>query len=152
MRGTRLAWSAGSGAAVWQLDGLETVMTKAPSAIRIAVADGRRVEDSDGVPLPVFVRLTAGPTSVRLPLSSVGAVPPPLPVRLLKHDLLADVAGMDVSVRAASEIVLQTYELPLAMITATAPGLELEALTSMAVEVDRTADGALWIAEPALLP
>jgi hypothetical protein len=155
MSGTDLAWIAGDGVASWAMEGLERVGlagSARASAIRFAIADGRTVATSDGRPLPVSIRATAGATSVALPLAHFGDVPPPLPVQLAKHDLLVAAAGIDLSVRSTSEIVLQTYEIPLAAFAAADPAFEPVGLTAFSIDVPRTADGALWIAEPALVP
>ena len=154
LRGTLLTWSAGDGNASWRIHGLDRVRAgdAAPSALRIALADGRSLDESDSIPVPVAIRAVSDGRSVRLPIDRFGALPPPLPVRLAKHDLLAAVAGVDLTVRAESEVVLQTYEIPLAAFTEADPAWDPADLQAMIVEVPRTLSGALWIAEPALVP
>jgi dienelactone hydrolase len=155
LRGTLLTWDAGPGVASWSLQGLERsgVRATGSSALRISLADGRPVDaDVTMASLPVVVAATSGSTTVRLPLDRFGALPPPLPVRLAKHDLLASTAGIDLSVRSASEVVLQTYAVPLAAFVEADPAFDPGGLTTLSVEIVRATDGALWIAEPALVP
>jgi hypothetical protein len=52
----------------------------------------------------------------------------------------------------ASEVALQTYEIPLSAFTEADPAWDPADLQAMIVEVPRTLSGALWIAEPALVP
>ncbi len=154
LRGTLLTWSAGDGTASWRIDGFDRVRDgdAPPSALRIALADGRALDESDGVSLPVAIRAMSDGRSVRLPIDRFGALPPPLPVRLAKHDLLAAVAGIDLTVRSESEVVLQTYEIPLSAFAEADPTWDPAGLQAVTVELPRTQSGALWIAEPALVP
>jgi hypothetical protein len=150
MRGTLLSWEAGEGAASWTIAGLDTIAE--PTGIRIGLADGRSAEAAGGTTMSVHIRATAGGVTVRVPLDDLGALPPPLPVRLAKHDALAALAGVDLAVRSPSEIVVQTYEVPLSSFVAADPAFDPGMLTEVAVEVPRVIAGALWITEPALLP
>jgi hypothetical protein len=150
MRGTLLSWEAGEGAASWTIAGLDTIAE--PTGIRIGLADGRSAEAAGGTTMSVHIRATAGGVTVRVPLDDLGALPPPLPVRLAKHDALAALAGVDLAVRSPSEIVVQTYEFPLSSFVAADPAFDPGMLTEVAVEVPRVIAGALWITEPALLP
>ena len=86
-----------------------------------------------------------------IPLERFGALPPPLPVRLAKHELLATMAGIDLSVRSSSEIVLQTYEVPLSAFVEVDPAFDPAQLSAITVEVARTDAGAIWITSPALI-
>lgn len=151
---TLLTWGAGEGVASWAIEGLDRVAAEhgPSSGIRLALADGRSAGDEHAGSLAVTVRAVAGAVAVRLPIERFGALPPPLPVRLAKHDVLAALSGLDLSVRSPSEVVLQTYEIPLAAFAALDPGFDPAALSEVAVEVDRSGDGAIWIAEPALVP
>lgn len=153
IRATRLSWTAGTGAAAWSIAGQAGLAGpgEPASALRIALADGRTTEEATG-PLPISVRVEAGDASVAIPLATFGALPPPLPVQLAKHDLLASVAGIDLSVRAESEVVLQTYELPLSAFMELDPTFDPAQLERFSIEVARDGGGALWIAEPALVP
>jgi hypothetical protein len=154
LRGTRLSWEPAAGTATWTVGNLDAILERgdAPSAVRISIADGRTLDDSDGNSLPVSVRMDSGDRSVRLPLERFGALPPPLPVHLAKHDLLASTAGIDLSFRAASEVVLQTYEIPLTAFTDADTAFDPTGAAAFTVEVSRADGGALWIAEPALVP
>jgi hypothetical protein len=155
MRGTFLRWTAGSGQATWDLAGLDAVPKPGSGdwdAIRVAIADGRDPATSDAVSIPVVIHAEAGGVVVDLPLDRFGALPPPLPVHLVKHDLLVATAGMDVSVWSQAEVVLQTYEVPLSAFTEADPEFDPGALASLGLTVSRATDGALWIAEPALVP
>jgi len=102
--------------------------------------------------MSVHIRATAGGVTVRVPLDDIGALPPPLPVRLAKHDALAALAGVDLAVRSESEIVVQTYDIPLSSFASVDPSFRPGRLTEVAVEIARTTAGAVWITEPALLP
>ncbi len=152
-RGTLMTWNAGSGAASWTLDGLDGILGsgRPPTALRLVVADGRAPDPTTTTPLPVTVVATAGGAPAAVPLDRFGALPPPLPVRLAKHDLLAALAGIDLSVRSASEIVLQTYEIPLSAFADTGPSFDPARLSAISIEVARTGSGAIWITEPALV-
>ena len=148
-----MTWEAGSGLASWTLGGLGRVVSAGtpPVALSVAIADGRAPNATEATPLAITIRATAGGVSVAVPLERLGALPPPLPVRLAKHDLLAATAGIDLSVRSPSEIVLQTYEVPLSAFAEVDPAIDPAQLSAITVEVARTGAGAIWITSPALI-
>jgi hypothetical protein len=74
-----------------------------------------------------------------------------MPVRLAKHDALNVMAGIDLSVRSSSEIVLQTYHVPLSAFVEADPSFDPAQLSAVSVEVARASRGAIWITEPALV-
>jgi hypothetical protein len=154
LRAARLRWAADDGDAAWRIEGLTSNATGGvvPRAIRLAVADGRTAEEAAAAGrLSIALELTTSEgASARIPLDRYGALPPPLPVRLVKHPLLEATLPFDLSLRPSSEVVLQTYEVPLSDAAAIDPTFRPERLASVAVVPAAGPAGDLWLAEVVL--
>jgi dienelactone hydrolase len=143
-----LRWSADGGTAVWAIGGIEKRTTDGvPAAIRFALANGA-TEAGDGEPLNLEVELvTTDGVRVSLPLAQWGALPPALPVRLAKHDLVASLSSMDLAQGAPIERVLQTYELRLSDFAGAEPAFDPARLSAIRLVVNRSTPGALLVSE-----
>jgi dienelactone hydrolase len=150
-----LRWSASAGTAAWRLDGIAAAARGAgASAVRIALANGTQPGNGgDGEPVALDPRIELGTSdgvTVSLPLSRWGALPPPLVVALAKSDMLTSLGGLDVRLDHPTELVLQTYEIPLADFAVADPAFVPAHVTSLRIVVDRAGAGALWLTEVGL--
>ena len=139
--------------AIWGLDGLATVDVDRSSAtmLRFALADGSSLEDGPRAPLAISIEaLDADGTVATVPLASLGALPPPLPVVLAKDDRLMAASGIDIHLTSPAEVVLQTYTVPLASFEAADPAFRAEDLTGFRLRIGRGTAGAVWIGDVAL--
>ena len=149
-----LRWTgAGGPAAVWAVEGIEqSAAARVPIAIRFALANGA-TEAGDGEPLNLEVELvTTDGVRVSLPLAQWGALPPALPVRLAKDDLVASLSSMDLARGAPVERVLQTYELPMSDFVGAEPAFDPARLSGIRLVVNRSTAGAIWVTEVGLVP
>jgi hypothetical protein len=85
-------------------------------------------------------------------LDRYGALPPPLAVRLVKHDLLSTGLPFDLALTSPAEVVLQTYKIPVADLAAAAPGLRPRAIESVAIRPLDGQGGVLWVGEWSVVP
>jgi dienelactone hydrolase len=148
-----LRWGATGGHAVWAVENLEaSAAARPPIAIRFALANGA-TEEGDGEPLLLEIELaTTDGVRVTLPIAQWGALPPALPVRLAKDDLVASLSSMDLARGAPVERVLQTYELPLSDFAGAAPSFDPARLSAVRLVVNRSTAGVLWVTEVGLVP
>lgn len=150
-RAVLVRWSAGTGDVAWGMDGLDrAVPTPDPgSTLRFALADGTRMDQGPTAPLDITVEAIADDgTTVALPLSIAGTLPPPLPVRLAKDESIMSTTGIDLHLDPPAERVLQTYAIPLRWFEALDPAFAAERLSGFRLRVARSTGGALWIADP----
>jgi dienelactone hydrolase len=154
MRGLRIDWMAGDGSATWGLAGLNGAVDAPISGsteLRFALADGSPSDTGRSKPMEVIVEVvTTSGMRASLSLSRFGALPPPLPVRLVKHELLTQMSAWDVSLRDPAERVLQSYAIPLSAFEAAEPAFRPEDIDRFELHVPRTSDGAIWLAEVGL--
>ena len=125
----------------------------------MALANATPPASHDGsapVPLDPVVEVTASDgVTVALPLSTWGALPPPLITRLVKNELtgaLAGVSGLDLTLRSPAETVVQTYAIPLAAFVAANPAFVPERLDRIVLRIPTSAAGGLAVAGFALAP
>lgn len=152
-RAVNARWSAGPGVATWGVSGIDGLpVTRSPTTrLRFALADGSDVDGAPPRPVDIDVEAVDGDgTTVTMPLEAFGALPPPLPVRFAKHDLLQATTTIDISLRTPVERVLQTYAIPLAAFAAIDPAFSAESLDAVRLRIGRTAAGALWISDVSL--
>ncbi len=179
-----LRWTAGTGPATWRLAGLEraapAIVADAASELRLELANGTLASDDPdptagaGTATPAgasaaelaapagataldpeVVLATTDGVTVGLPLSRWGALPPPLPSRLVKSDLLAGLAaltGLDLSMTSPVERVVQAYAIPLADFVAAGPAFDPSRLSSIALRLPRATPGALYLAGLGIAP
>jgi dienelactone hydrolase len=141
-------WTAGTGDAVWGMDGLDRVAhPTAATTLRFALADGSDLDaGAPGVALEVVVEaVDRDGDSARLPLAAVGALPPPMPVTLAKDDRLVATTSIELHLDSPVERVLQTYAIPLALFEAADPTFTAADLSGFRLRFPRAADGAVWI-------
>jgi hypothetical protein len=146
-------WTAGTGDAVWGMDGLDRVARPtAATTLRFALADGSDFHAGvPGAPLDVVVEVVDGDgDTARLPLAAIGALPPPLPVTLAKDDRLMSTTNIDLHLDSPVERVLQTYVIPLALFEAADADFDPVDLAGFRLRVARVADGGVWIADVGL--
>ncbi len=154
-----LRWSSGSGWATWRLNGLDAAASDAgtelsgASEIRFALANaiGDQVDDPAGLDPLIELTSTDG-VKVELLLDRWGAVPPPLPSRVMKNDLLADLGGFGIKMETPVERVLQTYAIPLADFAAADRTFDPAHLASVAIRFDRKTAGAAYLGEVGIAP
>ncbi len=158
---TMLEWgTAQPGTATWGVSGIGAPGGPSPtsgSEIRLALANGTLptatgAQASVGLDPLVVVTSTDGVT-VGLPLSTWGALPPPLVARLVKSDVLgtlASISGLDLSLRSPAEIVVQSYRIPLSAFSAANPAFVPARLDSVTLRIQRSDPGRLAVAEFAL--
>lgn len=150
-RGVELAWDAGAGVASWTLSGLEGRLAGAGvPELHISLANGTEPDERARVLDPRIELATADGVVVALPLSRWGALPPPLTVQLSKHAVLDALGGIDLSVTSPVEHVLQSYAIPFSEFATANPAFRADRVTSIRVIVDRSAAGAIWLAEVGL--
>jgi hypothetical protein len=159
--GVEMRWLAGEGPAAWEIRGISGVDRVGDAvAIGLSLANGTPAAEPDGqsgdpIPLdpldPLVELATTDGVTVALPLSRWGALPPPLVVTLVKSELLAGLATMDVALGAPPERVLQSYQIPLADYVAADPAFRPDRLESLRLVIDRTRGGSLWVAEVGLI-
>ncbi len=143
-------WSRGDGDATWTVRGLDTVVPErtAATTIRFALADGTRTDEGPTPPLRIVVEaIAADGSTVALPLDEVGALPPPLPVRLAKHEALFATSGIDIHLASPVERVLQTYEIPFGAFEAIDPDLSASEVVGFRLRIDRVHPGSIWIGD-----
>ena len=141
-------WTAGTGDAVWGMDGLDRLARPAAATtLRFALADGSDLQAGEpGAALDVAVEVVDGDgDTARLPLAAIGALPPPLPVTLAKDDRLMSTTSIDLHLDSPVERVLQTYAIPLSLFEAADPAFEATDLTGFRLRFSRAVDGAVWI-------
>jgi hypothetical protein len=73
-----------------------------------------------------------------------------MPAHFAKHDTLMASTTIDVGLRSPVERVLQTYAIPLAVLAAGHAEFDPASLDAVAILIDRSTAGGLWIAEVAL--
>ncbi|MCU0477439.1 MAG: hypothetical protein MUE92_01640 [Chloroflexi bacterium] len=174
-----LRWTAGPGSATWRLvgpdGGSSGFAADGASTLRLELANGTlAADDPDSMPGaaapsdgaqgpgsdagmldPAVVLTTTDGVEVSLPLSRWGALPPPLPTRLVKSDLLASLAaltGLDLSMSSPVERVVQSYAIPLADFVAVDATFDPTRLASIALRLDRATPGALYLAGLGIAP
>ncbi len=143
-------WPRGDGDATWTVRGLDAMVPgrTAATTIRFALADGTRTDEGPTPPLRIVVEaIAADGSTVPLPLDEVGALPPPLPVRLAKHDALFASSGIDIHLESPAERVLQTYEIPLGTFEAIDPDVPASDVVGFRIRIDRAHPGAIWIGD-----
>ena len=147
-----LRWAAAGGPAVWAVEGIDASgAAPIPVAIRFALANGA-TEAGDGEPLLIEIELaTTDGVRVSLPIAHWGALPPALPVRLAKDDLVAGLSSMDLARGAPVERVLQSYELPMSDFIGAEPAFDPARLSAIRLIVNRSTPGALWVTEVGLV-
>jgi dienelactone hydrolase len=162
-RGVVLRWDEGAGTAGWGVEGIASSPLSDAigpgSAVRLELANGAPGTPGEGTtdvaPDPVLEARTTDGVTVRLPLSTWGAVPPPLVARLTKDDLvesLARVSGMDLSLRTPAEQVATTWRINLADFAAADPAFRPEQLDALVLRIPRTSAGSLAVTGFGLLP
>ena len=126
----------------------------AATEVRLALANATAAPAPGGPAAteldPLIVVTSADGVSVALPLSTWGALPPPLAVRLVKNEVLgtlASVSGLDLSLRSPAEIVVQSYRIPLSAFAAADPAFVPSRLDSVTLRVPRADAGRLAVAE-----
>jgi hypothetical protein len=147
-RAVNARWSRGDGDANWTVRGLDVAVPDrtAATTIRFALADGTRADAGTTPPLRIVVEaIAADGTTVALPLEKLGALPPPLPVQLAKHDLVFATSAIDIHLDSPVERVLQTYAIPLGVFETIAPGVSASDIIGFRLRIDRAGEGALWI-------
>jgi Chlorophyllase enzyme len=150
-RGVELRWDAGGGEASWRLAGLDSRLAAlAGPELHLSMANGTEPAPGAGVLDPGVELSTSDGVSVTLPLSRWGALPPPLTVQLSKSGVIDALGGIDLSVSAPVEHVLQTYAIPFADYAAADAAFRPERVTSVRLVVDRASAGAIWLAEVGL--
>jgi hypothetical protein len=152
-RAVQARWTPAADRAVWAVSGIANlqVTPDRSTEVRFALADGTVGEGTTTPRLDIEVEVVDGDgTTVALPLDAFGALPPPLPVHLAKHDLLQATTTIDISLRTPVERVLQTYAIPLAAFAAVDPAFSVETLDAIRLRIDRSTAGALWIADLSL--
>ena len=152
-KAVELRWGAAGGRAVWAVENIEgSAAARPPVAIRFALANGA-TEEGDGEPLLLEIELaTTDGVRVALPIAQWGALPPALPVRLAKDDLVAGLSSMDLARGAPLERVLQTYELPVSDFVGAEPAFDPARLSAIRLVINRSTAGALWVTEVGLVP
>jgi hypothetical protein len=153
LRAVIVRWSAGDDEASWGIDGLDAadLVPDVSGELRFALADGTPTDAGPALPLAVTIEASdRDGTTVRIPMATFGALPPPLPVQLAKHDGLMAMSGIDLTLRSPAERVLQTYAIPLRAFEAADPAFVATDLTSFRLRFDRAAAGAVWIADVAI--
>jgi dienelactone hydrolase len=153
-KAVRLEWDAGDGSAAWGVAGL----ARAENGPRLSDRAELRMElgnttdpgDPAAGPLdPIVEATTTDGVTVALPLSTWGALPPPLVTRLVKSDLsatLAGVSGLDLSLRLPAEQVVQSYAIPLADFAMADPAFVPERLDAVVLRIPRSTAGGLAVA------
>jgi hypothetical protein len=150
MRALLVSWEARAEGVGWGYGGLGRgpCDLSAASEIRFALADARSATGGSLERLTGWVDATsADGVTVSLPLERFGALPPPLPVQLSKHDLLTSVAGIDVALRSPVERVLQTYAIRLSEFEVADPRFRGEDLERLGLRFEARGPGAVYIAE-----
>ncbi|HEX5827168.1 MAG TPA: hypothetical protein VFY23_06585 [Candidatus Limnocylindrales bacterium] len=161
-RGVILRWDEGAGTADWGVEGIASSALagdlRAGAAVHLELANadpGDARGGAGGAPDPVLEARTTDGVTVGLPLSTWGAVPPPLVARLTKDDLvesLARISGMDLSLRTPAEQVAQTWRVDLADFAAADPAFRPERLEALVLRIPRTGAGSLAVTGFGLLP
>ena len=159
-RAVTLEWEIGPGAATWGASGLAKAGGPQPasaSELRLALANATTPPTpNEQVPAgldPLIVVTSTDGVTVALPLSTWGALPPPLTARLVKNDLLAtlsSISGLDVALRSPAEVVVQSYRIPLAAFCAADPAFVPARLGSVTLRIPKERAGRLAVAEFAL--
>jgi hypothetical protein len=152
-RAVQARWTPAADRAVWAVSGIANlqVTPDRSTEVRFALADGTVGEGTTTPRLDIEVEVVDGDgTTVAMSLDAFGALPPPLPVHLAKHDLLQATTTIDISLRSPVERVLQTYAIPLAAFAAVDPAFSVETLDAIRLRIDRWTAGALWIADLSL--
>ena len=93
--------------------------------------------------------------TVALPLSTWGALPPPLTTRLVKNELtaaLAGVSGLDLTLRSPAETVVQSYAIPMSAFVAANPAFVPDRLDRILIRIPTGSAGDLAVAGFALAP
>ena len=147
-----LHWERGDGVASWSMTGLDRLSAAGGlGTVSLSIADGREPGDVPLSPLDIsFVARTTSGREVSVEIGQLGSLPPPLPVHLVKDATVAGMAGIDVSLRSPVERVLQTYVIDVAALAGRGGALTPVTLSEIEIRVERSSDGALWIAEPTL--
>ena len=156
-RAVNARWSADPDGppAAWAITGIDALVPAPTSTteLRFALADGSAADGSRMGPLDIMIEVVADDgRTVALPLAAFGALPPPLPVQLAKHDLLVATTTIDLRLTSPAERVLQTYAIPLALFEAEDPDFRAADLDGVRLRIERSSAGALWIADVALAP
>ena len=150
-----LEWEAGPGTATWGVSGLAKAGGPRPasaSELHLALANATTTPGGEAAPAldPLVVVTSTDGVTVALPLSTWGALPPPLVARLVKSDLLATLArisGLDLTLRSPAEVVLQSYRIPLSAFSAADPAFVPSHLDSVALQMPKGEAGRLAVAE-----
>jgi hypothetical protein len=153
-----LAWDAGPGDAVWGVGGIAgsgATPTGDGIELRLELAnatapasEGIRAAAAGVIDPMVEVTSTDGVT-VALPLSTWGALPPPLETRLVKDGPaanLAAISGIDLTLRSSAEVVVQGYTIPLAAFAAADPAFIPARLDGVVLRISRATTGRLAVA------
>ncbi len=158
-----LAWDTGPGEATWGVSGLAAARGIPPASgtaeLRMALANATPpVPDGGQVPPPLdpLVEVTTSDgVTVALPLSTWGALPPPLTTRLVKNEVTASIAGvsgLDLGLRSPAETVIQGYAIPLSAFVAANPAFVPERLDRVVLRIPTGTAGDLAVAGFALAP
>ena len=161
-KGAILAWSKADGDTRWGVQGLAGTDAGALAGavgaeLRLDVTTPRATIDA-GPPMPIDVAVEAWTTDgvhVTLPLSTWGALPPPLEADLTKNDIatsLAAIGGLDLSLRLPAEQVAQSYAIPLAAFASVDPAFASADLDGVALRIPRTSDGSVTVTALRLAP
>jgi dienelactone hydrolase len=157
-RGVVLAWDAGPGEAAWGVggiagsgaapvgDGIELRLELANATA--PASEGMRAAAAGVIDPVVEVTSTDGVT-VALPLSTWGALPPPLETRLVKDGPaanLAAISGIDLTLRSSAEVVVQGYVIPLAAFAAADPAFVPAHLDGVVLRISRATAGRIAVA------
>jgi dienelactone hydrolase len=99
-------------------------------------------------PTPLAVHVTleeAGGRTVALPLSQFGSIHPPLPARQLKGRWYAWLMDNTYTQAWPAEIVLQTYDLPLAAFQQADPAFQPGAISAIHFDLEGPAGGLIYL-------
>jgi dienelactone hydrolase len=110
-------------------------------ALSFALAPG----EHSTTPLAVRVTLETAGGAVTLPLSCFGAIHPPLPARQLKGQWYAWLMDNKYPQPWDAEIVLQTYDLPLAAFQQADPAFQPQAITAIRFDLEGAQGGTVYL-------
>ena len=151
IRGLELRWAGGGGEAAWGLAGLgDQLAGVADPVLHVSLANGAEPTDDASILDPMVEVTTADAVTVALPLSQWGALPPPLTVQLSKSPLIDALGGIDLTVNASVEHVLQSYAIRLSEFATANPAFRVDRVTSFRIAFDRSSTGGAWVAEVGL--